>query len=256
MPSPFPGMNPYFEQDDAWHKFHEQFCIHCMETLVAQIGDAYVVNVDEHIYIHEIPGDDRRLLGRADVSMAQRGTSRTGGAVGQLEAPAYGDLPIAADIERESYIEIRDRRSRELITVIELLSPANKRPGPDREQYLAKRNQIAASSVNFVEIDLLRGGPRLPIGGLPPCDYYALVSPPSQRPRVGLWPIQLRDPLPPIPIPLSAGASAELNLQQLLHNVYDRGGYANYLYDGEPQPALSAEHGEWAKHVLAQRARK
>ena len=25
MPSPFPGMNPYLEQDDAWHDFHERF---------------------------------------------------------------------------------------------------------------------------------------------------------------------------------------------------------------------------------------
>jgi hypothetical protein len=63
-------MNPYFEQDDTWHKFHEQFCIHCMETLVAQIGDAYVVNVDEHIYTHEIPGDERRLARRTTDSIS------------------------------------------------------------------------------------------------------------------------------------------------------------------------------------------
>jgi hypothetical protein len=24
MPSPFPGMNPYLETDDAWHDFHEK----------------------------------------------------------------------------------------------------------------------------------------------------------------------------------------------------------------------------------------
>ena len=25
MPSPFPGMNPYLEHEDAWHNFHVQF---------------------------------------------------------------------------------------------------------------------------------------------------------------------------------------------------------------------------------------
>lgn len=25
MPSPFPGMNPYLEQEDVWHDFHKRF---------------------------------------------------------------------------------------------------------------------------------------------------------------------------------------------------------------------------------------
>ena len=25
MPSPFPGMNPYLEQPDVWHDFHQGF---------------------------------------------------------------------------------------------------------------------------------------------------------------------------------------------------------------------------------------
>ena len=60
--------------------------------------------------------------------------------------------------------------------MIELLSPANKQPGSDREQYIHKRRQLLCSQTHLVELDLLRGGPRMPVEELPACDYYALVS--------------------------------------------------------------------------------
>jgi hypothetical protein len=66
------------------------------------------------------------------------------------------------DTEPLSFLEIRDRDSHELVTVVELLSPSNKYAGPDREQYLAKARILQRSPVHFVEIDLLRGGPRMP----------------------------------------------------------------------------------------------
>ena len=73
------------------------------------------------------------------------------------------------DRERLSYVEIRDRRDRELVTVIELLSPANKYMGLDRGQYLAKRVELLNGPVHLVEIDLLRGGPPLPAADRPDC---------------------------------------------------------------------------------------
>ena len=36
------------------------------------------------------------------------------------------------NIERQRYLEIRDRRNRELVAVVELLSPVNKKSGPYR----------------------------------------------------------------------------------------------------------------------------
>src|SRR5439155_12626475 len=121
---------------------------------------------------------------------------------GVLEAPVHLALP-AVDIQREAYIEIRDRRDRHVVTVLDLLSPTNKTKGPDRDQYLGKRGQILASSTHFVEIDLLRGGARPPQPGLPHCDYYALVSRSQDRPDCGFWPFGIREPLPRVPIPLS-----------------------------------------------------
>lgn len=254
MPSPFPGMNPYLEQDDVWNDLHHRLMPQVAATLVAQVRPAYIVRLEEHLFIHELPAEDRRFFGRSDVSVARArpgpaGTVASAGATTQ--APAYARVLPAVDVERLSYIEVRDRGSRELITVIELLSPSNKRPGPDREQYVAKRRQLFAGSAHFVEIDLLRGGPRQPLEDLPDCDYYALVSRVEERPRVGVWPIRLRDPLPTVPVPLRApDADARLDLQQVLHSVYDAAGYGDYIYSGKPQPPLHPQDAAWAHELI------
>ncbi len=253
MPSPFPGMNPYLEQDDVWHDFHERFLPHLAEVIGAQLAPHYIVKIDEHVYIHEPPADRRALLGRGDVLMASQQPA-VGGAVATTATavgPAQVVLPTV-DVEGVSYLEIRDRRERRVVTVIELLSPANKYSGPDREQYLGKRGGLLASSAHLVEIDVLRGGPRMPFAVPPPeCEYYALVSRMERRPTADFWPIRLRDPLPAIPIPLRApDADARLDLQAALHHVYDVAHYANYIYEGVPQPALNAADEAWARALV------
>jgi hypothetical protein len=93
----------------------------------------------------------------------------------------------------------------------------------------------------------------MPIEGLPACDYCVQVSRAEERPQVGLWPIQLRDPLPVIPIPLLApDADARLDLQTLLHRMYDAAAYEDYIYDGTPPPALSPDDAVRAEGVLRQ----
>jgi hypothetical protein len=43
-----------------------------------------------------------------------------------------------------------------LITLIEIVSPSNKRPGIDRRAYLRQQRDVLESDANLVEIDLLR----------------------------------------------------------------------------------------------------
>jgi hypothetical protein len=242
-------MNPYLEQEAVWHDFHESFLPVARELLSAEVRPHYIVKIDEHVYIHELSDEPRRFIGRGDVTLAQR-DEHTAAVSATLQAPSRVRLP-AVDTEQLSYLEIRDRRDMRIVTVIELLSPSNKQPGPDREQYVAKRAQLLRSAVHFVELDLLRGGPRMPLEDLPPCDYYALVSRVDERPQAGVWPIPLRDPLPVIPIPLVAPhQDARLDLKHVLDRVYDAAGYEDYIYDGEPRPPLSTEHAEWARRFL------
>jgi hypothetical protein len=243
-------MNPYLEQEDAWHDFHERFMPCVADRIAAQVDPRYIVKIDEHIYIHEVSGEKRSFVGRADVAVSRgrHGGQEPGAAV--LDAPLECYLP-AVDVERVSFVEVRDRRNRQLVTLVELLSPANKRPGPDRDQYLAKRNAALASSVHFLEIDLLRGGRRMPVEGMPPCDYCVLLSRLETRPRAGIWPLGLRERLPVIPIPLrDPDADAQLDLQEVLNDIYDRARYGTYIYEGSPDPVLVPQEEAWARQFV------
>ena len=251
MPSPFPGMNPYLEQDDVWHDFHERFLPAAAEVIGAQAQPDYIVKIDEHIYVHELPFEPRRLLGRADLAVIPtRHLGESPPAVGLLDAPARVRIP-AVDVEHEAFIEIRDRRSRELVCVLEVLSPSNKRPGPNREQYLAKRRQILNSPAHLVEIDLLCDGEAMPSEDRPSCTYSVMVSRAGDRPVAGFWSIGLRDCLPMIPIPLRPPhTDARLDIQALLHRIYDAAGYQFYIYEGTP--ALSLAHNDivWSRQFI------
>lgn len=252
MPSPFPGMNPYLERASVWHDFHERWIPMAAEMIGAQVLPRYFVRIDEHVYIHELFEEERRFHGRGDllVSALAPANPVTGGVNYAPEAPAEVRVP-AVDSESLSYLQVRDRDSNELITVVELLSPANKYAGPDREQYLAKARQLQRAWVHFVEIDLLRGGPRMPWLDRPECDYCVVVSRVEHRPKAGFWPIRLRDRLPGIPIPLRHGDDdARLDLQEMLHRIYDSAGYGYHVYNGPPEPALSPADAAWAAHFL------
>jgi hypothetical protein len=196
--------------------------------------------LDEHIYVQEHPPGPRRLVGRADASVAAAPRPRVKAAAGVevLEPPVQVRIP-AQEVRRVSFLEVRDRLGRDLITLVELLSPANKRGGADREQYIAKRERLLQTTAHFVEIDLLRGGRPMPLENRPRCDYSVLVSRAEARPRAGFWPIRLRQRLPVIPIPLLPGdLDAKIDLQEILDHVYDATGYEDFIYAGRPDPPL------------------
>lgn len=247
-------MNPYLEQEDVWQDFHQRFITETANALGAQVRPGYIVKIEERLYVRELSSEERRFIGRADVTVARGEHAPTPPGGIALAAPAYGRIPQSVDVERQSYLEVRGRQDRQLVTVLELLSPSNKKPGPDRDQYVAKRQTLFVSAAHFIELDLLRAVPRLPIEGLPDCDYYALVSRYEERPRVGLWPLRVREHLPVIPVPLrSPDPDARLDLQKVLDDVYDAAGYEDYIYTGSPQPPLSPQDAAWARELLPKR---
>ena len=252
MSSPFPGMNPYFEQSAHWLDFHTEFLSALRRLLAPQVGPKYIVQLEEHIYIHDLPPEPRQRLGNADISLARSQTGETTPlAVGLLEAPAEVLLP-QQELEEIPFLEVRDRSGRELVSVIELLSPSNKRAGDDREQYLTKRRELIRSAAHLVEIDLLRGWTPMPQAGRPECDYSVMVSLAEKRPAADFWPVKLRERLPVIPIPLRApDTAAQVDLQAALHRAYDGPGYEHFIYSGEPEPPLSADDADWARQLIS-----
>jgi hypothetical protein len=170
VPSPFPGMNPYLEQRDTGEDFHHNFITFAQAALSSAVGPRYLVKVEVRPYVRELSAEERRSVGRADAGVTAPPGERSPITPGPnpVAAPVRLVLPTV-DVERHSWLEIRDRRNRRVVTVIELLCPTNKTPGPDRDDYLRKRTLLPESRSHFVEIDLRRGGERPRPPDIPPC---------------------------------------------------------------------------------------
>jgi hypothetical protein len=152
---------------------------------------------------------------------------------------------------RQRRVEIRRLPELSLVTVIEVLSPDNK-SGKGRGDYLAKRELLLEQAVHLVEIDLLLGGRRLPMGAaLPSGDYYAFVARVERWPSCDVYAWTVRDRLPTIPIPLRLpDPDVSLDLAAPVHTAYDRGLYGRTTdYTVALPLPLDQESRAWAEGV-------
>jgi hypothetical protein len=157
-------------------------------------------------------------------------------------------------------VEVRETGTLRLVAAIEILSPVNKQPGHEaHDEYLRKRREFLRSGAHLMEIDLLRAGRRPPLERpVPSAPYYVTLSRVDRRPYVEVWPVQLREKLPTVPVPLlEPDPDVPLNLGAVVARVYERGGYAVLIdYSQPPCPPLSDEDATWLDaHLRAQRAR-
>jgi hypothetical protein len=262
MPSPFPGMDPYLEHPAIWPNLHHKL-ISLIETeLNHQLRPKYFANVENRIYLsdendpgHDIVIPDVHILaGRA---VPSRGNWRNTGSVATIEPIEI--ITVMEDEVHDARVEIIDRLSRAVVTVIEILSPTNKLNGSyGRESYQGKRREVLSSASHLIEIDLLRGGVRMSIQEPPPdFDYVVHVSRAEGKMRrlEHFWAIPLQSPLVVVPVPLKTGdADAKLDLQLLLETAYDDGAFDLKInYSGDPVPTLTPEQSTWAKELIAQR---
>lgn len=156
-------------------------------------------------------------------------------------------------------LEIVDSREN-VITVIEPLSRSNKDEVDARNEWTRKRHEHLLAGINFVEIDLLRGGgwvlpDRSDLSPIPKgrvC-YHVCATPPPRDGRHEYYVMPLRERLPSIRVPLRRGEpDVALDLQGLIDQCYERGRYDSVLrYDKEPEPPLPPEELAWAREILA-----
>lgn len=270
MPSPFPGMDPYLEGPGLWPGFPNRFAGELNGLLPA----GYYADVDERaeLGIVEEAGTLMRIV--PDVLVVRgptglRNDARNGGAVAlatrpRREVSPHIELESLIEPIRHLFVEIREAaRGKKLITVVEILSPSNKRPGPDRDAYEARRREVLRSDANLIELDLLRGGRRvLTEPGLeatiaqfePSPAYLVLVNRAARRTSgVGayhIYPVGLRESLPCIAVPLKEGEDeVPLDLQYAFDRTYDTGPYQRGAVDyaeSIPSPSLDEEDAAWA----------
>jgi hypothetical protein len=249
MENPFPGMNPYLEQPELWHQVHNRLIVAIADDLTPQIAPKYRVSIEERVYTSV---DDILLVGITDVAVANRNITDTNTTLtaAKVVEPSKVKVPIPEQVT-ERFLEVRSTQTKEVLTVIEILSPKNKRSKEGRAAYESKRQKILASATNLVEIDLLKQGESMPILGAIATDYSILVSRSYNRPDADLYSFNLKNPIPIFPIPLPEGEPEPIiDLQRLLNEVYQRGRFDLAIDYTQPLKILRSHEKAWVKEIL------
>lgn len=162
------------------------------------------------------------------------------------------EVPVSDQV-RETWLEVRPAGGGEVVTVLEILSPTNKRPGRGRRVYEAKRRLVLDTATSLIEIDLLRNGEPMPLRGPHlETDYRVLISRGDRRPRADLLPFSVQDPIPTFELPLRPGERGPVvDLRAALDSVYGNGSFDLRLdYRQEPVPPLAGDTATWADALL------
>jgi hypothetical protein len=252
-------MDPYLETPRHWLDFHTNLAGEIRSALNATLDPRYGAWTTSSV-AYEIVEIARIRTVQPDVAVwgSRSPQGEPSVAVATIvSAPVKSAIPLEAPV-RLSRVEIRTTAEEQLVTVIEILSPSSKRSGhDDRRDYLRKRQERLRSSVHLMEIDLLRGGERPPLEEpVPDAPYYVVLSREEQRPTVDVWPIQLSDPLPVLPVPLlEPDPDVPLDLGAAVRSVYDRGPYARTIdyQEPPPPPLLSEREAAWMEALLREK---
>ena len=258
--NPFPGMNPYMERPELWHGIHTVIIAELQRWLAPRLRPEYMVRIEERMYVsEETDGEGLRQARLPDV-MVLDDRAATSASVAVVEAPRGKDaIPVRIpykDEQRQRYLEVIRVSNREVVAVIELLSPSNK-SSPGRQAYIAKRNQVFHSLSHLVEIDLLRIGDPLPvIGDVPPSHYRILVTNARSMDAIAhLYPCSIQSPLPHFVMPLVEGSEGiAIDLKPIIDEVYILGSYDRDIdYQQDPEPPLSDADRAWLDKLLREK---
>ncbi len=266
MPSPFPGMDPYLESAGLWQDVHHSLIYCIREALQLRLPTGYYALIEERIIVETSPH-----FYYPDVTVARE-------PAGPLDTEGEPDTPgggvavaVAADQaveveesphKRQRFVEIRAESTGQVVTVMEVLSPANKAGGSRTyHTYLRKQTDVLASAANLVEIDLLRHGlhvlavPESCLISVRPFDYLVCVHRAARPGVYQLYPRTVRQPLPRIALPLrQPDGDVVLDLQAVFQRCYDGAPYARLLaYHAAPPAPLSPEDTAWAEALLREK---
>ena len=212
MPSPFPGMDPYLEDEGVWPLFHHQLVMCLYQILLPGLVDRYRARVNQRHYVTE-----QALF-----------------------------TSVVREEHHEDVVEIRQRNDGRLVTLLDVVSPANKTAPAGRGAYLATRRTAGAAGVNLVEIDLvLQGQPMLEYSrdGLPDWDYAVTVTRATQPKRYEIYTATLQKRLPRFRLPLAPDdRDTVVDLQTAFTRCYDQADFAGRI-DYRRGPPVSPKEG-------------
>jgi hypothetical protein len=223
MPSPFPGMDPYLEDESLWTPFQHQLVASLYQILLPGLVDRYRARIQTRSYV--------------------------------TEEPLF--TSIIRQERHEEFIEIRQRTDGRLITLVDIASPINKTLSQGRAAYLETRRLARSQGASIVEIDLsLQGKPLLEYSrdGLPEWDFAVTVTRCSQPERYEIYTSTLAKRLPRFKVPLAADdRDTVLDLQATFTRAFDQGNFSSRIdYSRDASVRMPDTHREWIEQWLKQ----
>jgi hypothetical protein len=255
-------MDPYLEQ--FWGDVHHTMITVSRAAIQKQLPSGLVARVDERVFVETPEGEPRDIIPDVRVVERGRGDDEPARRAGNGIAVAEPFIIRLAHDEpaRQGFIEIIDIKSgRRVVTVIEILRPSNKVPGPGRDLYLQKQEELKLGRIGLVEINLTRKGghvlavpfDRIPSGHRTP--YATCVRRGWKHLEIEYYAMSLRERLPVIGIALRLqDRDIPLDLQAVLDECCEEGRYVDDIdYHEDPEPPLSPDDARWADELLRQR---
>lgn len=223
MSSPFPGMDPFLEEDKRWPVFQHHLISCLYQAILPGLVDRYRARVGQRQYTTE-----QALF-----------------------------TSIIRDTHEEEYIEVRQRSDGRLVTLIEVVSPANKTTNEGKRAYLCKREESRLVRANLVEVDLvLQGQPLLEYSrdGLPDWDYAVTVTRATQPEKHEIYTATLQKRLPRFRLPLASDdRDTVVDLQSTFTRAYDQADFGSSIdYDRNPSTRMADEKRQWLREYLKQ----
>ena len=223
MPSPFPGMDPFLEDEALWSSFQHHLVAGLYQILLPGLVDRYRARIAQRTYV--------------------------------TEEPLF--TSVIRQERTDEYIEIRQRADGRLVTLVDFVGPATKTFSQGRAAYLETRRQARGHNASVVEIDLvLQGRPLLDYSrdGLPEWDYAVTVTRCTQPERFEIYTSTLSKRLPRFKVPLAPDdRDTVLDLQATFAKAYDQGHFAASIdYSKDPATRISTAQRDWIADWLKQ----
>ena len=223
MASPFPGMDPYLENEDLWPEFHHQFVTCLYQILLPGLVDRYRARMSQRRYVTE-----QALF-----------------------------TTVVRQEREEEYIEVRQRGEGRLVTLVDVVSPSNKTTSAGRTAYLETRKEGRLAGANLVEIDLVLQGQVMldyPRETLPDWDYAVTVTRAARPERFEVYTATLEKRLPRFKLPLASDdRDTWMDLCAAFSRCYEQGGFSAKIdYHRDPCTTLSPEERSWLDDLLKQ----
>ncbi len=156
----FSRHGPYLEDPTLWPGVHQRLITYAADALQPEVRPRYHARIGERLYLVELPHPmypDVVLVRRPRVVRESVAVASVAD-VASMEVDTPIILAIPPVEHREPFLEVVHTTGGEIVTVIEVLSPANKTPGEGHRPYRRKQRESLDSPAHLVEIDLLSEG--------------------------------------------------------------------------------------------------